>query len=123
MKSDGATDVARILATSCASQAVPSNLSDGQFKDYIALIERVSHNGGLDWVDARGVFIPLNVVTNMRVTVGDVQRDYLSYRTPLFQYVDTPCKIVALGDICQRVAGLVRSQDLIREQRGPRGWG
>lgn len=59
--SNGVTDVAGELAPGCASQAGPSNLTEGQFKDDVALIERFSRNGGLDWVDGRGVVIPVNV--------------------------------------------------------------
>lgn len=67
--------------------------------------------------------IPIHVVINDRVCVGDILRDYPTWSTLLAMCVDTPWKFVALRDICQRVAGWVRDQDPLRERRGPRGGG
>lgn len=50
-------------------------------------------------------------------------RDYPGWSTPLAMYVETPCKVVALRDVFQRVGGWARYQDLLRERRRPRGGG
>lgn len=64
--------------------------------------------------------ISLNVVTNKKVTMSDVLRDYTSWRVLLAQYVDIPGKTVSFQDAYQRVVGYIRNQDPNREHCGPR---
>lgn len=42
---------------------------------------------------------------------------------PFAGYIDTTRKIVALRDVCQRVAGWEENKDPVREDRGPHGGG
>lgn len=120
---DTTTEVVGELVAGNASQAGPSSSTAGQCKEETAVVERVSRSGGVDQVDGQAVIIPLHMVTNVRVCVGDVLRDYPDWSVPLTGYLDTPWKVVALRDVCQRVAGWVRDQDPSTERRGPRGGG
>lgn len=61
----GATEVICDLAAGSASQAVPSCSADYGLMDDPAVVEWVSRNGGIEWVDGSSFGIPLNIVTNM----------------------------------------------------------
>lgn len=89
----------------------------------MALVERVSRSGDLEWAKDRSLVVPLHVVTDIRVFKDDVFRYYLGKTVPLAGYVNTPWRIVALRDVWQRVPGWVRDQDYTRERRVPRGGG
>lgn len=115
------TEVAGDIAAQNSSLAPASRTEDERLKVDVATVERVSRNGGVEHVDGRVTVVPLHVVTNMRISVSDLFRDYPGWRVPLAEYVNTPWKIVALRDACQRVAGWIRNQDPNSERRGPRG--
>lgn len=120
-RTEGATEVVGEIAGS-SSQVQPPRSDEVRLNEDIAMVERVSHNGGVERVDCRCIVTPLHVVTNMRISVSDLFRDYPGWKIPLSEYVATPWKIVALRDVCQRVAGWVRSQDPNRH-RSARGGG
>lgn len=97
-----------------------------KLKEDAATVERVSRTGGVEHVAGNVAVVPLHVVTNMRISVNDLFHDYPAWRVALREYADSPWKIVALRDVCQRVAGWIRHQDPGSERRGPRGgsgWG
>lgn len=108
---DGETEVVGELDACSTSQAIPSRLADESLKKDLAMMECVSGNGELEWVNGQSFLIPLNVLTNMRVSVGDVFCDYPGWRIPLSDYFHIPWKIVAFRDVFQGVAAWVRNQD------------
>lgn len=95
-----------------SSQAAPASSVNERLNADVAVVERVSRNGGgVERVGGRLVVMPLHVVTNMRVLISDIFRDYPAYRVALPEYTSCSSRIVALRDICQRVAGWVWQED------------
>lgn len=101
-----------------SSQAGPSRSDDAKLKEGAAVVARVSCNGVVERVDGQCVVTPLHVATNMRVSMRDILLDFPGWRIPLAGYVHSPWKIVALREVCQRLARWAHQKDPNQERRG-----
>lgn len=101
---DGVAEKVGELAACSASQVMPSPFVDEALKGDVVVVDCVSVNDRFELVNGQSFEIPLNIFTNMGVSVGDVFREYPGRWIPLSNYV-CPCKIVIFRDLCQLGAG------------------
>lgn len=87
-------------------------------------MERVSRNVGVERIYGRVVVVPLDVVTNMWMSISHVFCYYPGWRVAISEYAECTWKFVALRDVCPHVPGWAQSQDpnRHRSERGGDGW-